>query len=244
MRCEQQREKIFGKIKRLVFRHIGHCPRGDNIDPGVDEIRHDVLPVRFLDEVLHEALPVLQYQTVLQRLGVRIECDRHSRICLLMPAVEFQQVKAARGVAADDEKIVLAVKVAARAHTAGRAARLGLDAVFQVHAVVAAVAAVLLNDLRPVTQRHAHVRETVAPQQIQQPVEHRHADERHHGFRQISGDAAQPPALTAGQQNCFHAHAPFTNLQQESVLSMGIESDIIIDYHGGNRFCPTGCKEV
>ena len=58
----------------------------------------------------------------------------------------------------------------------------------------------LLNDLRPVAQRHAHVRETVAPQQIQQPVEHWHADERHHGFRQISGDAAQPPALTAGQQ--------------------------------------------
>ena len=244
MRREQQREKIFGKIKRLVFRHIGHRPRGDNIDPGVHKIGHDVLPIRFLDEVLHEALPVLQHEPVLQRLRVRVERDRHGRVRLLMPAVEPQQVKAARGVAADDEKILPAVKIAARAHAAGRAARLGLDAVFQVHAVVAAVAAVLLNDLRPVAQRHAHVREAVAPQQIQQPVEHRHADERHHGFRQISGDAAQPPALTAGQQNCFHAHAPFTNLQQESVLSMGIESDIIIDYHGGNRFCPTGCKEV
>ena len=243
-RCEQQREKIFGKIKRLVFRHIGHRPRGDNIDPGVHKIGHDVLPIRFLDEVLHEALPVLQHEPVLQRLRVRVERDRHGRVRLLMPAVESQQVKAACGVAADDEKIVLAVKVAARTHTAGRAARLGLDAVFQVHAVVAAVAAVLLNDLRPVAQRHAHVREAVAPQQIQQPVEHWHADERHHGFREVSGDAAQPPALTAGQQNCFHAHAPFTNLQQESVLSMGIKSDIIIDYHGGNRFCPTGCKEV
>ena len=199
MRREQQREEIFGKIKRLIFRHIGHCPRGDNIDPGVHEIGHDVLPVRFFDEVLHKPLPVLQHEPILQRLCVRVECDRYGRVRLLVPAIEPQQVKAARGVAADDEKILSAVKVAARAHAAGRAAGFGFDAVFQVHAVAAAVAAVLLNDLRPVAQRHAHVREAVAPQQIQQPVEHRHADERHHGFRQASGDAAQPPALTAGQ---------------------------------------------
>ena len=211
MRGKQQREEIFGKIKRLVLRHIGHRPRGDNIDPGVDEIGHDVLPVRLFDEVLHKALPVLQHEPVLQRLRVRVERDRHGRVRLLVPAVESQQVEAARGVAADDKKILPAVKIAARAHAAGRAARLGLDAVFQVYAVVAAVAAVLLNDLRPVAQRHAHVREAVAPQQIQQPVEHRHADERHHGFREVSGDAAQPPALTAGQQNGFHAHAPFIN---------------------------------
>ena len=211
MRREQQREEIFGKIKRLIFRHIGHCPRGDNIDPGVHEIGHDVLPVRFFDEVLHKPLTVLQHEPILQRLCVRVECDRYGRVRLLVPAIEPQQVKAARGVAADDEKILPAVKIAARAHAAGRAARLGLDAVFQVYAVVAAVAAVLLNDLRPVAQRHAHVREAVAPQQIQQPVEHRHADERHHGFREVSGDAAQPPALTAGQQNGFHAHAPFIN---------------------------------
>ena len=199
MRREQQREEIFGKIKRLIFRHIGHCPRGDNIDPGVHEIGHDVLPVRFFDEVLHKPLTVLQHEPILQRLCVRVECDRYGRVRLLVPAIEPQQVKAARGVAADDEKILPAVKVAARAHAAGRAAGFGFDAVFQVHAVAAAVAAVLLNDLRPVAQRHAHVREAVAPQQIQQPVEHRHADERHHGFRQVSGDAAQPPALTAGQ---------------------------------------------
>ena len=149
-----------------------------------------MLPVRLFDEVLHKALPVLQHEPVLQRLRVRVERDRHGRVRLLVPAVEAQQVEAARGVAADDKEILPAVKIAARAHAAGRAARLGLDAVFQVYAVVAAVTAVLLNDLRPVAQRHAHVREAVAPQQIQQPVEHRHADERHHGFRQVSGDAA------------------------------------------------------
>ena len=130
MRGKQQREEIFGKIKRLVLRHIGHRPRGDNIDPGVDKIGHDVPPVRLFDEVLHKALPVLQHEPVLQRLRVRVERDRHGRVRLLMPAVEPQQVKAARGVAADDEKILPAVKIAARAHAAGRAARLGLDAVF------------------------------------------------------------------------------------------------------------------
>lgn len=103
-----------------------------------------------------------------------------------MLPVELQQVKAARRVAADDEKIIPAVKVAARAHGARRSARLGLDAVAQVHAVAAAVAAVLLNGIRAVTQRCAHVREAVAPQQLEQPVEHRHADERYHGFRQLA----------------------------------------------------------
>ena len=47
-----------------------------------------------------------------------------------MLPVELQQVKAARRIAADDEKIVPAVKVAARAHGTRRSARLGLDAVF------------------------------------------------------------------------------------------------------------------
>ena len=199
-------------------------------------------PVRFFDEVAYIALPVLQNEPVLQRLCVRVERDRHSGAGALVLPVELQQVKAARGVAADDEKIVPAVKVAARAHGARRSARLGLDAVAQVHAVAAAVAAVLLNGIRAVTQRCAHVREAVAPQQLEQPVEHRHADERYHGLRQLARDAAQPPSLTAGQQNRLHTHAPFTNLRWESVLSTFGKDDIIIDYYGGNRFCPRGAR--
>lgn len=173
VRREQQREEVVGKIKRRVLRHIGHRPRGDDIDAGVDEIGHYVRPVRFFDEVAYIALPVLQNEPVLQRLCVRVERDRHSGAGALVLPVELQQVKAARRVAADDEKIIPAVKVAARAHGARRSARLGLDAVAQVHAVAAAVAAVLLNGIRAVTQRCAHVREAVAPQQLEQPVEHR-----------------------------------------------------------------------
>ena len=58
------------------------------------------------------------------------------------------------------------------------------------------------------------------------------------------GRLPQPLSLTAGEQNGLHVHAPFANLRWESVLSTFGKDDIIIDYYGGNRFCPAGCKEV
>ena len=89
-----------------------------------------------------------------------------------MGAHEPREVEVAGGVAADDEKIVVAVEVRTVFHTACRAQCLALDAVFELYAEGAAVAEIAYDVLRAVFHRGADLVEAVAAEKQQNVLHH------------------------------------------------------------------------
>ena len=206
---QQHGEEVLCKVKRLPLRHIAHRPRGDDIDPRAHEIRHHLRPVRLFHKVLHAAVSVQQHQPVAQRLEIFMQRHRHGGAALPMPRIEPAQIKVAHRVPAHHEKILISVKIPALQHAPRRSDRVRLHAVFHLHAELRPVAEVRLNLLRPVAQRGAELCKAVFPQQMHDPLHHRHAEHLCHRLRCVTRHDFQPRALSAGQNHCLHAPSSF-----------------------------------
>ena len=113
------------------------------------------------------------------------------------------QVDVAQRVARDHEdRLVEAPR--REPHRAGRAERRLLDRVRDVHAERLAVAEVRADRLRQEREGDDHVLEAVFPQELDDVLHARLADDRHHRLRLVRRERAQARSLAAGHDDRLH----------------------------------------
>ena len=182
-----------------MLQHLGL----EHVDAGVDRVREDLAPGRLLEEALDLAVLVRDDDPELERVVDRLEADRDGGAGLLVPVDERAQVDVAERVAGDDEE-GLVEQAAREADRAGGAERQLLHRVLDVHVERVAVAEVAADRLRHERQRDHDLVEAVPAQQLEDVLDARLADDRHHRLRLVRGERAQARPLPTRHHDCLH----------------------------------------
>ena len=125
---------------------------------------------------------------------------------------EAREVDVAERVAGDDEERV--VEPPRRAlHRAGGAERRLLDRVADVDAERLAAAEVAPDRLREKGDGDDHVLEAVAPEELDDVLHARLADDRHHRLGLVRGQRPQARALSAGHDDGLHRRSSLQAVQ-------------------------------
>ena len=200
---EQEREQLLrevvGTVRRDVAQHLGL----EDVDPGVDRVREHLAPRGLLEEALDAAFLVGDHDPELERVVDRLEADRDRGALGLVRFDERGQVDVAERVAGDDEKRLVEAALG-ELHRAGRAERLLLDRVVDVHVERLAAAEVRADRLRHEGERDDHLVHPVPAQQVEDVLHARLADDRHHRLRLVGRQRPEPCALPARHDDGLH----------------------------------------
>ncbi len=200
---EQQREELLREVVRPVLRDVLQHLGLEHVDAGVDRVGEDLAPAGLLEEALDAAVLVGDDDPELERVLDRLEPDRHGGALLAVRLDEGGQVDVAEGVSGDDEERVVEPAGGAL-HGAGGAERGLLDRVADVDAERLAAAEIAPDRLRQEGDRHDHVLEAVAPEELDDVLHARLADDRHHRLGLVRGQRPQPRALSPRHDDGLH----------------------------------------
>ena len=200
---EQEREQLLREVVRAVGRDVAQHLGLEDVDPGVDRVREHLAPRGLLEEALDAAFLVGDDDPELERVVDRLEPDRDRGALGLVRLDERGQVDVAERVAGDDEER-LVERLLGELHRAGRAERLLLDRVVDVHVERLAAAEVRADRLRHEGERDDDLVHPVPAQQVEDVLHARLADDRHHRLRLVRRQRPEPGALPARHHDGFH----------------------------------------
>ncbi len=163
-------------------------PRSDSASVGL----------RLLLKARDAPVAVVQHDAVLARVGDLLDGQRGDPAGLAVPGGERRQVDVRERVAGDHEERLVAEELRARAHPAGRAQQLLLEAVGD------ALAEVLADRLREVVQVGDHAVEGVPVDQVEDVLHHRPVEHRHHRLGDLVRERAQARAESGRQNHRLH----------------------------------------
>ena len=175
----------------------------EHVDARVDRVREDLAPRRLLEEALDLAVVVGDDDAELERVVDRLQPDRDGRTGLLVPVDESTEVDVAERVAGDDEERVVEL-LAREPDGAGGAERQFLDGVLDADAERLAVAEVAADRLRHERERDDDLIHTVPAQQLDDVLDARLADDRHHRLGLVRGQRTQPRPLPTRHHDGLH----------------------------------------
>jgi len=205
---EQQREELFGEVVRAVLRDVPQDLRLEHVDAGVDRVAEHLPPRRLLEKALDPPVLVRHDDPELERVLDRLEADRRGRALLLVKLDDLRQVDVAERVARDDEERVVETP-GGEPDGARRAERRLLDRVREIYAERLAASEVRADRLREECHGHDHVFEAVQPQELDDVLHARLADDRHHRLRLIRGQRTKARALAARHDDGLHRFSSF-----------------------------------
>ena len=200
---EQLREQITPEVEGPLGDALHRSGR-EYVDARIDQVRHHLRPVRLFDKAADISLPVHHRKTVAQRYFFCREGKRGRRAVFLMGMHQKPEVVIAGGVGGDDEEVLVPIKIPTVFYAARRAEILRLYAVLELHAEFPPIAEMGHDFPGPVVQRRADLCIAVFPQQLDDVLHHRPAQDRHHGFRVLPRHRTQPRPQTARKDHCLH----------------------------------------
>ena len=200
---EQQREELLREVVRPVAGNVRQHLRLEHVDARVDRVREHLAPRRLLEEALDLAVLVGDDDPEVERVVDGLEPDRDSRTRFLVLGDQRAQVDVAERVAGDDEEGLVELRAREPDRTC-RAERQFLDRVLDVHAEGLAVAEVAPDRLRQEGERDDDVLEPVVAEQLDDVLDARLADDRHHRLGLVRGERSQPRPLAAGHDDGLH----------------------------------------
>ena len=200
---EQEREELLREVVRAVGRHVPQDLGLEDVDACVDRVRENLAPGGLLEEALDAPVLVGDDDPELERVVDRFEADRDRGLPLAVELDEPGQVDVAEGVAGDDEERV--VELAAREpHGARGAERRLLDRVLDRQTEAVAVAEVAPDRLRQERHGHDHVLEPMGPEQLEDVLHARLADDRDHRLGLVRRQRAQAGPLPSRHHDRLH----------------------------------------
>ena len=200
---EQEREELLREVVRPVGRDVLQHLRLEHVDPGVDRVREDLPPRRLLEEALDLAVLVRDDDPELERIVDGLQADRDGGAGFLVPLDEGAQIDVAERVAGNDEE-GLVEQAACEPDGAGCAERQLLHRVLDVQVERVAVAEVAADRLRHERQRDHDLVEAVPAQQLEDVLDARLADDRHHRLWLVRGERAQARPLPTRHHDRLH----------------------------------------
>ncbi len=99
-------EQVGGEVDRLVARHAGERPGGEDEDPCVHRIGKDLAPGRLLQEAEHPSPGVDDDDPELQRVGDPGQGDRRRRTAVAVERHEVGEVEVAHDVGRDRQALL------------------------------------------------------------------------------------------------------------------------------------------
>ena len=200
---EQQREELLREVVGPVGRDVREHLRLEHVDARVDRVREDLAPRRLLEEALHLAVLVGDDDPELERVVHRLEPDRDGGALLLVLGDERAEIDVAERVAGDDDERLVELPAGEPDRAGGSEGQL-LDRVLDVQSERLAVAEVAPDRLRQERQRDHDVLEAVAAKQLDDVLDARLADDRHHRLRLVRGERPQPRPLATRHDDGLH----------------------------------------
>ena len=177
--------------------------RLEHVDAGVDGVGEDLAPGGLLEETLDPAGLVGDDDPELERVGDALERERRNASPLAVEADEVGEVDVAEGIARDHEE-GLVERLLGELDRAGRAGGRLLHRVADGEAVRLAGAEVAADRLRHEGDGDDDVLEAVLPQELDDVLHARLADDRHHRLRLIRGERAQAGSLSPRHDDGLH----------------------------------------
>ena len=200
---EQLGEQVVAEVVGLALGDVVEDLGLEHVDAGVDRVGEHLAPSRLLQEALDAPLLVDDHHAELERVLHARERDGDHRFALLVEVDDLGEVEVGEGVAADDQER-LVQKVLGQADGPGGAGRRLLHRVVDVHPQAAAVPEVVADEPGQEGQSHHHFVDAVPLHQLEDVLDARLVDDRHHRLGLVGGQRAQPGALTTRHDDCLH----------------------------------------
>ncbi len=178
----------------------------EDVDTGVDGVAEDLAPARLLQEALDAPVLTGDDDAELERVLHRAQGQRGQGVVLLVELQHGGEVDVGQHVARNHQE-ALRELVAGVAHRTGRAERRLLGGVDHAHAELGAVAEVAADGIGQEGDGDHDVGDAVAPQQRDDVLHHRPADQRQHRLGQVRRLRSQACPFTARHDHRLHAAA-------------------------------------
>ncbi len=192
-------EKSYGPVVGHVTQHF----RLEHVDPGVDRVGEDLPPGGLLEEPLDAPVLVGDDDPELEGIVDRLEPDRDRGALRPVRLDERAEIDVAQRVARDHEEC-LVESLLREPDRAGGPERLLLDGVVDVDTERLAVAEVRPDRLWHEGEGDHHLVQAVTPEEVDDVLHARLADDRHHRLRLVRGQRAQPRPLPTRHHDGLH----------------------------------------
>src|SRR5205085_8977623 len=208
---KQVGEEVVFKRMALVRRNEIEQARLQDIRARVDRVHADLIGLRLLKKTTHAPVPFSLNQTIRARILNRRKHNRGRRLTFFVLFDDSFKIEIGQDVPVEDDR-ALADQLFGKLVRAGRAHRLRLGRVLDLHAVLRTVAQELFDLDRLIRKRERDVSDTGAAQRVYLIKQKRPVADRHNRLRRIDRERAQARALAASENQCLHSESVFVEL--------------------------------
>ena len=200
-------ERLAREVDRLALGDEVEDLGLEDVDTGVDGVAEHLSPGRLLEEPLDGSVLTGDDDAELERIVDRLQGQGGQTAPAIVEVDHLGQVDVGEHVSGDDQEPLVEL-VAGVPDRAGGAQGGGLGGVDHADAELRSVPEVGADGIGHEGHGYHDVLEAVLAEQIDDVLHHGDVDHGEHGLGLIGGQGAEPCALAAGHDDCFHDVAP------------------------------------